>query len=67
MACVRARGCLAHVFALVDRDDRTDDSDQMLLIMETIIELNGSVDERLFATKLKVRPRALPTHEHEVG
>jgi hypothetical protein len=39
----------------------------MLLIMETIIELNGSVDERLFATKLKVRPRALPTHEHEVG
>lgn len=26
----------------------------MILIMENIIELNGSVDERLYAAKLKV-------------
>ena len=35
--------------------DRTDDSDQMILIMETILELNGSLDERRYAAKLLVR------------
>lgn len=38
---------------------RTDDSDQMILILETIIELNGSVDERLYAAKLKVQVRVV--------
>ncbi len=36
------------------RVNRTDDSDQMILIMETILELNGSVDEHRYAAKLKV-------------
>jgi ADP-ribosylglycohydrolase len=33
---------------------RTDDSDQMILIMETILELDGSLDERRYAAKLLV-------------
>jgi ADP-ribosylglycohydrolase len=34
------------------RGDWTDDSDQMILIMETILELDGSLDERRYAAKL---------------
>ncbi|EGC28948.1 hypothetical protein DICPUDRAFT_159538 [Dictyostelium purpureum] len=36
-----------------DKGDWTDDTDQMILILQTLIECNGEIDIKLFSNKLK--------------
>lgn len=67
--CLSGRFFILHAFSLrfffFFFDCRTDDSDQMILILETILELDGSVDERRYASKLKVARQVSTTpHDH---